>query len=240
MYTCIIVDDQTEAVGLLKDHVQKTPLLSLKLATTEPVEALALLDKEHVDIVFLDIEMPGITGIEIIETLKAKWGNNMPKMVLTTGYDGYALSGYEFGVADYLLKPISYARFRKAVDRIIHDLDQTRNKPRQADHFFVELDGRKVKVMFKEIIYVEGARNYVIIVSDKQKMCIYKSMTEMDEILSGHNFFRIHNSFIIALDKIHAINGREVTLPVKDSFRTIPIGITRKAKFLLHLKLRKY
>jgi two-component SAPR family response regulator len=113
MYTCIIVDDQTEAVVLIKDHVTKIPSLSLLLATTEPVEALAFLDKNKPDIIFLDIEMPGITGIEFIENNKARWGNNMPKVVFTTGYSNYALSGYEHGVKDYLLKPVSFIRFKK-------------------------------------------------------------------------------------------------------------------------------
>jgi two-component system LytT family response regulator len=237
MYSCIVVDDQTEAVELLKDHISKTPALSLKIATTDPLEALSFLDHEIVDIVFLDVQMPGLSGIEIIENLKAKWGNNIPKLVFTTGYDDYALSGYDYGVADYLLKPVSYSRFRKAVDRIVYDLEIHRSPVAKADFIFAEVDGKKIKINFSDIVYIEGARNYIIIATVRQKLVTYKTMAAMQNQLPEDHFMRVHKSFIVAIDKIQAMRGSEICIQVKDVDRYIPIGITFKEKVLRQLRI---
>jgi DNA-binding LytR/AlgR family response regulator len=237
MYTCIVIDDQPEAVELLKDHIGNTPVLSLKVATSDPLEAASLLYKEHVDIVFLDIQMPDISGIEIVENLIARWGSHMPKIVFTTGYNDYALSGYDYGVVDYLLKPVSYERFRKAADRIIHDLDAHRGQTVSDGFTFAEVNGKKIKINFDDIIYIEGARNYIIIATVKQKMITYKSMSSMVEILPAERFMRVHKSYIVAVDKIQAIRGNEICLQVKEEGKYLPIGITFKDKVLKQLKI---
>jgi DNA-binding LytR/AlgR family response regulator len=237
MYTCIVIDDQPEAVELLKDHIGNTSMLSLKAATTDPMEALAFLDKEHVDIIFLDVQMPGITGVEIIENLAAKLGHQMPRIVFTTGYSDYAMSGYEYGVADYLLKPVSYSRFRKAADRIIHDLDAHRGQTVKADFIFADVDGKKMKINFNDIIYIEGARNYIIVAGVKQKIITYRSMNSMQEILPSEQFMRVHKSYIVAINKIQALRGNEICVLVKEEGKYIPIGITYKEKVLKQLKI---
>jgi two-component system, LytTR family, response regulator len=237
MYTCIIVDDQPEAVELIKDHIGNTPALSLKLATTDPMEAMAFLDKEQVDIIFLDVQMPGLTGIEILENLAAKLGHQMPKIVFTTGYNDYALPGYEYGVADYLLKPVSYSRFRKAADRIFHDLDSHRGQTVRDDFVFADVDGKKMKLNFCDIIYIEGARNYIIVGGVKQRIITYKSMNAMQEILPAGHFMRVHKSYIVAIDKIQALRGNEICVQWKDEGKYIPIGITYKEKVLKQLKI---
>ncbi len=237
MYTCIVVDDQTEAVELLVDHISKTPQLSLRKATTDPIDALAFLDKERVDIILLDVQMSGLSGLELIENLKAKWGNNMPKIVFTTGYNEYAISGYENGVADYLLKPIVYSRFRKAIDRIIHDFELYRGQPVSNDFIFAETNGKKLKINFSDIAYVEGARNYIIIATEKQKIITYKSMNSLQNLLPREQFMRVHKSYIVAVSKIQAVRGHDIFVRYKDDNKSIPIGVTFRENVLRQLNL---
>jgi two-component system LytT family response regulator len=173
MYTCIIIDDQPEAMSLIKDHLLKTPQLSILLMTTDPVEGLSFLDKHKPDIIFLDIEMPEITGVEFVENIKAKWGNKSPKVVFTTGYCDFAITGFEHGVVDYLLKPISFVRFKKCIDRIIEDLDKRAHHPEKPDLFFAEEDGKKVKINFSDIIFIKATGNYIFIHTFEAKKIVY-------------------------------------------------------------------
>jgi two-component system, LytTR family, response regulator len=235
MYTCIIVDDQTEAVDLIRDHVQKIPKLSIQLMTTDSLEALSSLDNNKPDIIFLDIEMPGLTGIEFIEIVKTKWGNNMPKIVFTTGYSNYALSGYEHGVADYLLKPITFIRFKMCTDRIIDELDKRNSTTEKNLFFFVEDKGQKVKIVLDDIIYIEGAGNYIIIFMNESKKMIYKSLNAMQDLLPSDKFIRVHKSYFVAINKIHSVKGNNVIVKVKDTLKDIPLGIKHKENVLKHL-----
>ena len=233
MYTCIIVDDQEEAVKLVKDHVLKIPQLSILLTTTDSIAALSFLDNNKPDIIFLDIEMPNITGIEFIQNMKAKWGNDIPKVVFTTGYTDYALSGYEHGVVDYLLKPITFSRFKKCTDRIIDDLDKHNNTLDKQKFFFVEDEGKKVKIDFDDIIYVRAEGNYVGVVNAKNKITIYKSMNAMQDQLPCDKFLRVHKSYIVAVDKIQAVSGNDIILKFNNEM--IPIGLTYKDQVLRQL-----
>ena len=227
--SCIVIDDQPEAIALLKDHVQATPQLVLKATTTNPVEALAYLDAEKVDLIFVDIHMPEMSGLEFVESLREKWGVSMPKIIFTTGYDQYALSGFEHGVSDYLLKPISYKRFKTAIDRILNDRSHPAPASPQHEFFFADVDGKKVKIGFEEIIYVEGARNYVFIVTPSKKMITYKSMTALMGILPEEKFVRLHKSFIASVEKITAVRGNEVGVTLNGEEKYIPIGATYKS-----------
>jgi DNA-binding LytR/AlgR family response regulator len=235
MYTCIIVDDQTEAVGLIQDHVQRIPQLSIQLMTTDSITALAFLDSHKPDIIFLDIEMPGLTGIEFIENIKAKWGNNIPKIVFTTGYSEYALLGYEHGVVDYLLKPITFSRFKMCIDRIIDELDKRNAASEKTSFFFVEEKGQKVKINLEDIIYIEGAGNYITIVMNGSKKTIYKSMNALHDLLPLDKFIRVHKSYFVSANKIQAIKGNNVIVKVNDSIKDIPLGIKHKENVLKHL-----
>jgi two-component system, LytTR family, response regulator len=232
MYTCIIVDDQQEAVNLIKDHVLKIPQLSIQLTTTDSIAALTFLDTNKPDIIFLDIEMPEISGIEFISNIKAKWGNNIPKIVFTTGHTGYALSGFEHGVTDYLLKPITYSRFKQCTDRIIAELDKRNSPAGKPDFFFAEVQGKMVKINLDEIIYIEGSGNYIVIVTDENKMIIYKSMSAIQELLPCDKFTRVHKSYIIAVNQVQAIRGNEIIIKLKDAEKSIPIGKTFKENVL--------
>ena len=229
MINCIVVDDQIESTELMIAHISKIPLLSLKFSSTNPIEALAFLDKEKVDCVFLDIEMPQLTGLEFIETLKSKLGNSIPKIVLITGYDQYALSGYDYGVFDYLLKPISFKRFKISMDRLIETLNAS---VEARDFFFADIDGKKIKITLSKIIYIEGAGNYIYIVTNEAKMICYKTMSSLLDILPKDKFIRVHKSFIISLGSIQFVRGNEIFVNLNSIQKNIPIGITYKVALL--------
>ena len=226
LYNCMVVDDQEESIDLIKDHIQQVPQLALIFASTKPIEALAFLDKTKPDIIFLDIQMPEFTGIDLVENMKERWGLNIPRIVLTTGHIDYTLNGYELGVSDYILKPVTFKRFKKSVDRIINDLEKTVPETNTPDFFFADVDGKKLKINFNDIIYVEGARNYIVIVTNEKKHILYKSMKAIAEILPADNFIRIHKSHFISIDKIVAMQANKLIVNVKGKEVRLPIGIT--------------
>jgi len=233
---CMIVDDQVQSKELIADHIKNTPALELKYATTNPIDALTFLDAEPVDCIYLDVEMPHLSGIEFIETLKEKFGNQMPKIILITAYDQYALAGYDYGVFDYLLKPISFKRFKISVDRLMTVFNQ---QEEVHNFLFVDVEGKKLKINFSDIIYVEGAGNYIFIATAEKKIICYKTLTHILELLPANNFVRVHKSFIISLDAIEAIRGNEVFVTLKAGVKNIPIGITYKENLLKILKINE-
>jgi DNA-binding LytR/AlgR family response regulator len=232
----MIVDDHSQSTELMVDHVKKVPQLDLKLATTNPIEALSYLDSESVDCIFLDIEMPEITGLEFIETVKAKHGARMPRIVLITAYDRYALTGYDYGVFDYLLKPVSFKRFKISIDRL---LTENASAESERDFLFVDVDGRKLRINFSEIVYVEGAGNYIFIATHEKKVICYKTMTSILESLPLKDFVRVHKSFIVALGKVTAIKGNEVLVSLSNSTKNLPIGTTYKDNLLKLLRINE-
>jgi DNA-binding LytR/AlgR family response regulator len=162
-------------------------------------------------------------------------GNNIPKIVLTTGHEEYALSGYEHGVTDYLLKPIMFSRFKQCTDRIIDELDKRNTPAEQPGFFFADNEGGKVRINFDDIVYIEGAGNYIIIVSHENKKTIYKTMNAILEILPYDKFIRVHKSYLVAINQVHAVRGNEIIIKFKDSDKTIPIGIKFKENVLRQL-----
>jgi DNA-binding LytR/AlgR family response regulator len=238
MYTCIAVDDQQESIDLITDHVTKIPQLSLEFSTCSPHEALAYLDDNKPDIIFLDIQMPNLNGIELIETLKEKWGNNIPDIILITGYNNHSLKGFELGVTDYILKPVTFKRFKNAVDRIINKLNkQVTENNKSANFFFVEADSKKVKINYEEIVYIEGARNYIIIVLQNKKLIVYKTMSFMVETLPPDKFIRIHKSYIVSVEKITAIQGNKVIVDYRNEELRLPVGLTYKSNVIKKLNV---
>jgi two-component system, LytTR family, response regulator len=237
MYTCIIVDDQEESVNLIKDHVGNIPRLELLYATTNPVEALAFLDSERPDIVFIDIEMPEINGMDVTETLREKWGNNMPCMVFVTGYNEYALNGFDLGVSDYLLKPVTFKRFKKAVDRIVHGLDNQERKGENTGFLFVDGEYEKTRLNFADIIYIEGAGNYIHVVTREKRYILYKSVKSMIDILPPADFIRVHKSYLVSVDKIIALGDSKLTLNINNKEVKLPIGNTYKKEVFKRLNI---
>ncbi len=210
----------------MTEYVRKVPELNLLNAFSNPLEALEALRTLSVDLLFLDVQMPEITGISLLKVLKKR-----PLVVLTTAYSEYALEGYELDVADYLLKPITFERFLKSVDKIMqrleaepkHVITQAQNSP--APTFVFVKDGTKlVKIQLDEILYVEGLKDYVTIHTTHQKITTLQRMKALEEQLPADKFIRIHNSYIVALNAIEVVQKNEVeikgaSLPIGDTYR---------------------
>lgn len=223
---CVIIEDEPLARNLMTEYVRKVPELNLLNAFSNPLEALEALRTLSVDLLFLDVQMPEITGISLLKVLKKR-----PLVVLTTAYSEYALEGYELDVADYLLKPITFERFLKSVDKIMqrleaepkHVIAQAENSP--APTFVFVKDGTKlVKIQLDEILYVEGLKDYVTIHTTHQKITTLQRMKALEEQLPADKFIRIHNSFIVALNAIEVVQKNEVeikgaSLPIGDTYR---------------------
>jgi DNA-binding LytR/AlgR family response regulator len=237
MYTCVIIDDQKDAIDLILDHVNKIPELSVIYYSTDPVEALNFIDKNNPDVIFLDIEMPDLTGLDIIDSLRKKRGNNIPKVIFTTGYNEYAIQGFELGVSDYILKPVTFKRFKIAVDRILSDYTPNNNSIALNDYFFIDYDNQKIKISYSEIIYVEGARNYVIIATKHKNYIIYRSLKSIIQILPSGEFLQVHKSYIISVNKIKFIQGNRIILNYADKEKEIPLGFTFKSIIYRKLNL---
>jgi DNA-binding LytR/AlgR family response regulator len=240
MVKCIVIDDQKDAIELLTDHIKNRKELELMGTFTNPLKALIFLEDNSADLIFVDVKMPHMNGLEFIETLRAKHGNNLPNFILTTGFDEYALPGFEQGVADYLLKPIGIKRFKIAMDRFFgRKLQSSVSEPKKNDYFFADVNNKKQKINFKDIAYVESAGNYVNVLGDNNlKATVYTSMNAMQEMLPTDNFMRVHKSYIISINHIHAIKGSELTMKRGEIAFNVPVGVTYKSSTLKRLKIK--
>ena len=232
--SCMIVEDEPLARNLLAQYISKVPYLQLVRACASPLEALEALREQSVDLLFLDIQMPEITGISLLKILPRK-----PLVIFTTAYSEYALEGYELDVVDYLLKPITLERFLKAIEKVKQRLLVTKNqelspveseskvesKEEPAQSYIFVKDGTKlVKVKLNEILYIEGLKDYVMIYTTHQKIVTLQRMKTLETELPANQFVRIHNSYIVALDAIDAIEKEKVQvgkvfLPISDTYR---------------------
>jgi DNA-binding LytR/AlgR family response regulator len=233
MTTCIIVDDEQHAIDVLEHYIKRIPSLQLLASFTNPLQALELLNSQKVDLLFLDIQMPEISGLDFIRAIQGQ-----SKVILTTAYSEFVTEGFELEVEDYLLKPIPFPRFLKAVQRIQQTQSAqpaTESSATEAgfdDYFFVktELKGKMLRINFKDIDYIESMKNYVAIHHNGMKTLALLTMKDLEERLPATHFLRIHRSFIIAVDKITAIEGNTVLLRnVKES---ILLGETYRPAFL--------
>jgi DNA-binding LytR/AlgR family response regulator len=230
MINCIIVDDEQHAIDILQHYIKQTPYLNLVASFTNPLEALALLGQQKIDLVFLDIHMPEISGIDFIKTIHGK-----VKVILTTAYSEFALEGYDLYVVDYLMKPIRQTRFLAAVQKVIEQTGVVKDagsNPAEADYIFVKTEskGKLLKINLADIDYIEAMKNYMIIYRSGQKTFVYTSMKELEERLPGKEFIRIHKSFIIPVSRITGIEGNLVRL--KNVTAEILIGENYKAQLM--------
>jgi two-component system LytT family response regulator len=232
MTTCIIIDDEQHAIDVLTHYVNRIPSLEIVASFTNPLQALHFLHERSVDLLFLDIQMPEISGLDLIRAIGGR-----SKVILTTAYSEFVSDGFELEVTDYLLKPVSFPRFLKAVQRVTMPPPGTpAEEDLTGDYFFVktELKGKMLKINFKDIDYIEGMKNYVAIHHDGAKTLAYLNMKDLEDRLPARYFMRIHRSYIIALEKIVAIEGNTVQLrKIKEE---ILLGETYKASFLERMK----
>jgi DNA-binding LytR/AlgR family response regulator len=232
----MIIDDEALARRLLKDHIGKIPELELVSLCESPLQARAELVKQKIDLMFLDIQMPEITGIDFLKTLKIR-----PLTIFVTAYPDYALQSYELDVIDYLLKPVSFERFYQAVNKAIDYisyrtnnnpvLQKDENDPYDKGYFYAKADYKIVRINFKDIIFIEGLKEYVQIYSENKKVITYISMQKMSEILPSKYFYRVHKSYIVNLQKIDTIQGNILTI----SGKQVPVSKSQKDEFLVRI-----
>lgn len=235
---CVIVEDEPLARNLLTDYVKKVPSLHLVEACSNPLKAMDVLRNHSVDVLFLDVQMPELTGISLLKILQKK-----PLVILTTAYSEYALEGYELDVTDYLLKPITFERFLRAIDKVTERLENKhqpavteRPSTEPAQPFVFVKDGTKlVKVRLDDILYVEGLKDYVTIHTRTQKVISLQRLKALEDQLPSDKFIRIHNSFIIALSAIDVIHKGDVQIGAT----MIPIGETYKKVFREFIEKKK-
>ncbi|MCG9911336.1 MAG: LytTR family DNA-binding domain-containing protein [Flavobacteriales bacterium] len=232
MLSCLIVDDEPLAADVIESFVAKMPHLHLTGKVNSATEALSVLKSEKVDIMFLDIQMPEMTGLELLKTLR-----NPPIVIFTTAYPNYALESYEIDAADYLLKPIAFDRFVKALNKAeerLKSMNHVENGD-TPDYIFVKADGKLVKINIPDICYVEGLKDYVIIHTPQSKVVTHNTMKNIEALLlTDENFIRIHRSYIINLRFVKEIEGN--SFRVKDQLLTI--GTTFKED--VQAKLEKF
>lgn len=232
MINCIIVDDEQHAIDILVHYVKQTPYLNLVATTTNPIEALQFVAAQKVDLIFLDIQMPELSGMDLIKAINGK-----AKVILTTAYSEFALESYELDVVDYLLKPIRLPRFLQAVQKAVKDLEEHQDEKHtitedEDDYIFVKTEskGKLLKINLNEIDYIEGMKNYVAIYCGGKKTLVYTSMKDLEERLSKKQFIRVHKSFIIPMAKITGIEGN--LLRLKNVTAEILIGDNYKADLM--------
>jgi two-component system, LytTR family, response regulator len=210
MINCIIVDDEQHAIDIMLHYVKQVPHLNLIGTTTNPMEALELVTSQKVDLVFLDVQMPELSGIDFVKAINGK-----AKVILTTAYSEFALESYELDVVDYLLKPIRFPRFLQAVQKAAASNETSPPLTQdEDDYIFVKTEskGKFLKINLADIDYLEGMKNYVAIHCNTKKTLVLTSMKEMEDRLSKHQFIRVHKSFIIAINRINGIEGNQVLL----------------------------
>jgi two-component system LytT family response regulator len=235
MIRCLIVDDEPLALHILEDYVSKVPFMELIRSTTNPIEALTLVQEGNIDLVFLDVQMPELTGIQFL-----KISNGKAKVILTTAYPQYALEGYELDVVDYLLKPIAFDRFFKAAQKaqaIIQPSKQTVTaEPAQiqqqqydfmSDFIFVKSEHKIQKVYLHQILFIEGLKDYISIFTPTERVITLQNMKKMEDTLPEKHFIRVHKSYIVALNKIDSIERSRIRIGDK----IIPIGDTYRDEF---------
>jgi two-component system LytT family response regulator len=235
MIKSIVVDDEQVGIDIICAHIQMIPELVLAGSYRDSIKALNSIDIAAVDVIFLDIDMPNFTGLDFIEALKARKGAFYPRVILTTSHDEHAIKSYELGVADYLLKPISFKRFKIAIERLKDNLQKDSVPEQQSAFMFVEAEGKKIKIDFVDLLYVEAAGNYIKLFTSKGNQMLYTSMSIIETQLPANMFARIHNSFIIAIGLIRSVTRNEVILSFDSKHKAFPIGVKYRKAFLKKL-----
>ncbi len=234
MLTCLIIDDEPSAVNILKDYVKKTPFLELVATANDPLEVLEIVKNQSIDLIFLDIQMPNLSGMDLMKILPKK-----TKVIITTAYSDYAVDGFKLEALDYLVKPISFERFLNAAQRGLNNSAAAPSKwqspEKEGDYFFVktEMKGKMVKINFADIWYIEGLKNYVSIYTATDRIIAYLSFKEL-EMKLPKTFMRVHKSYVVALNRIKAVDGNQILL--YDLKPAIPLGETYRKAFFANLQ----
>ncbi len=213
----IAIDDEPIALEIIKSHASKVSYLDLKAEFTDAFKALEYLQKESIDLIFLDIKMPDISGIDFFNSLSKK-----PLVIFTTAYTEHAVIGFEMDAVDYLLKPFSLARFIKGCNKAF-ELFNARNTNEPSDHLYVKTGYEQLKVLYDDILYLEAAGNYITFVLKDKNILSRSTIIEIINLLPSHKFVRIHRSYLVAVNKIDKIERHQVTInnikiPVSEAY----------------------
>ena len=243
---CLIVDDEPIAVDVIRNHVQKLSQLELEGTAVDAIQAFEILQAREIDLMFLDIQMPGITGLDLLRSLA-----HPPKVIVVSAYREYALEGFELDVVDYLLKPVSFERFLKSINKYFNSIgnseerretllsgnhesaqlpsvSSTQDEPRS---IWIRADRKNVKLPVEKILYIEGLKDYVKIYTETEMVISKVAMKEMEQMLSDDRFLRIHRSYLISIRKIKAFNNDEIEIGNK----SFPIGRSYKQEVITFL-----
>ncbi len=213
-YTCIIVEDEPLASEVLQDYIGQIPFLELKESFTDALFATEYLNNHTVDLIFLDIHLPKLKGLDFISSL-----NHPPHIIMTTAYHEYALKGFDLNVLDYLLKPIDFNRFLKAVNKL-SGMEHSKLIPTERKSLFFNVNKKNVRIYLDEILYIESLKEYVRIVTSNKSIVTKFQLGQIENLLTHQDFVRIHRSFIISIQKIEAFTATDVEINGK----LIPIG----------------
>jgi len=232
MIRCLAIDDEPLALELLEDNISKLPYLKLVASCDNPLDAMKIMEQEPIDLIFLDIQMPGLTGLQFIQSMTVK-----PMIILITAYEKYALQGFDLNVTDYLVKPVSIDRFINACNKAkeLFDLRKHPKTGNDAGYFFVNVDYSLVKIITADIMYIEGLKDYIKIhlKSSQRPVVTRMPMKTIEEQLPADAFIRIHKSYIVSIAFITAVRKSSVfidtlELPVSDNYRDSITALTGK------------
>ncbi len=221
---CIVVDDTPLAVEKLEGFIRQVPHLNLLKSFNSGIEAISFIKTNPVDLVFLDIQMEQFSGLQFLESLQ-----NPPRIIIVSAYSQYAVSGFDHSVADYLLKPYSFERFLKALDKIQPD----QGVQPQNEYMFVKTEYRMERINFSDILYIEGQGAYLRIVTQKSRIMTLQSFQNMECLLPSDNFLRVHKSFIVAMNKIESIERNRIRI----GDQHIPVGLSYRERFMKKLNI---
>lgn len=228
--TCYIIDDEPLAIEVLQTHLEKISRIEVAGSFQNAIQAFEVLQEKPVDLLFLDIQMPGLTGIKLLQSLK-----HPPQVIFTTAYREYAVDGFELDVTDYLLKPISFERLLKAINKVFArkqpsslPVNHSKQKKKEESSLYVQVGKKRVKIRLSEILFLESRRDYVKIKTTRKEILVHQTISYMEDQLPGDHFLRIHRSFIIRLDKIEGWSTTDIDLPGEQ----LPIGRTYKSQVM--------
>ncbi len=226
---CVAIDDEPLALDIISDYCSKISYLNLLNTFTSPVASIDYLKSNQVELLFLDIQMEQLTGIQLLNVINSK-----PLVIFTTAYDSFALMGYELDAVDYLLKPISFERFLKATSKAYEKLQTDKSGAEKTiiisenskhDYFFIKTDAKMQKVNFSDVLYIEGQSDYLKVVTEKERFMTLMSFKRLEDILPNEHFVRVHKSYVVALSKIEFVERNRIKIkdqyiPISESYRT--------------------
>lgn len=230
---CILADDEPLARKGLKEYIADTDFLELIGEFDSPLKAMDLIGKGEVQLLFLDIQMPRITGLDFFRSLQ-----NPPPVIFTTAYPQYALEGFEVNALDYLVKPVSFDRFLKAALKAkeYYEVREGNTAAGPSDYFFIKADNKLVKILFEEVLYVEALQNYVTVHTTGKKYMTYLTFRSVEEYLPADKFLKVHKSYIVAVSKIDSIEGSDIRI----GDRHIPVSRNQKEEVMEKLLRNRY